>query len=87
MLERLANLEAAGFTATRPISSTELEQVNALPLVDEILFELVNGKRSPELQGALRARVDFFRRTHGWMFAMISPFHPAFMAWLDAPHL
>lgn len=83
--ERLAStVEAAGVTATRPISSTELEQVNALPLVDDLFFEMVNAKTSPALEAAIRTRVDFFEKTHGWMFAMIAPFHPAFTTWLRA---
>ncbi|MND06920.1 hypothetical protein D3C83_285950 [compost metagenome] len=56
-----------------------------MPAIDELFFEMAIGKASAELESAVRTRVDFFRKTHGWMFALIAPFHPEFTGWLDAP--
>lgn len=83
--ERLTQtVEAAGVTAARPISGAELEQVKALPSLDDVFFEMVKGNTSPRHEPCIRSRFEFFEKTHGWMFAMISPLHPAFTTWLRA---
>ncbi|MBK7586245.1 MAG: hypothetical protein IPI67_39425 [Myxococcales bacterium] len=84
--ERLSNgVEATGVTAAQPIAAAEAEQLTALPSLDEAFFAMAGGRSSIELEHAVRARVAFFRKTHGWLYAMAARLHPAFTHWLDTP--